>query len=244
MKQRRKSLKKYEWIFGEKSPTFYFVIQVPSLISQTEKYVHDETSDRARKLEIKEFSNANFLPLVCENKDECSPDKKASEESDLDPEEVSTTESIMDLKEENSDESEDTEADQTESPDLEMTTEFVEEFQAQIPAMKELGEELLPYQGVVYYPEENEVEQTTAIFIPQDDKEFLEVLPTKEPSPDFKFNLSLETTTEVSDYYQEYQEEETTVTPGLMENENKSKIIFPFVATSYTSSIPIVTYGL
>lgn len=228
MKQRRKSLKKYEWIFGEKSPTFYFVIQVPSLISQTEKYVHDETSDRARKLEIKEFSNANFLPLVCENKEECSPDKKASEESDLDPEEVSTTESIMDLKEENSDESEDTEADQTESPDLEMTTEFVEEFQAQIPAMKELGEELLPYQGVVYYPEENEVEQTTAIFIPQDDKEFLEVLPLPSKDPNasdlkIQYNSSLETTTDETDNHNDYQEEETTVPPEYQKKENKIK---------------------
>ena len=293
---------------------FYFVIQAPALTSQTEKYLDAETSDRARKLEIKEFSNANFVPFVCISKDQCSPDKITpgfnEEDKDGDQEESSTTESFLEIEEENSDDSEVTEKTttlmeeytpevtseetttlkeeystaeittatsllsgleeiqtttetpdtskyqddgeedevETESPSLEMTTEFVEESQEQLESVKELGEELLPYEGVVYYPEENQVEQTTdAIFIPNGDKEFLEVLPTKEPGPDFKFNLSLETTTEVSDsndYYQEYQEEETTVTPGLMENENKSKIIFPFVATSYTSSIPIATYGL
>merc|ERR1712232_185939 len=244
------------------------------------------------------MGNANFVPFVCINKDQCSPDKITlgfnEEDKERVQEESSTTESFLEIEEENSDEvtektttlmeeystaeistatsllsgleeiqtttetpdtskyQDDGEEDevQTESPSLEMTTEFVEESQEQLGSVKELGEELLPYEGVVYYPEENQVEQTTdAIFIPNGDKEFLEVLPTKEPSPDFKFNLSLETTTEVSegyDYYQEYQEEETTVIPGLPEKENKSKdkIVFPFVKTSYSSSIPIATYGL
>lgn len=198
---------------------FYFVIQVPALVSQTEKYVDGETSDKARKLEIKEFSNANFIPFVCENKSECSN----VEEKDEEPEENSTTESILEFEEKNSAESEDGETPQTtreyqdhgdedeartEAPDLKMTTEFVE---AQIPTMKELGEELLPYEGVIYSadPEEHEVEQTTAIFIPNGDKELLEVLPTKEPNRSdstFQSTFALETTTEVTDY----QEEEVT----------------------------------
>ena len=106
---------------------FYFVIQVPALISQTEKYVDAETSDRARKLEIKEFSNPNFVPFVCINKDQCSPDKITAnfdeEENDEDQEENSTTESfIVLLEEKNSDESEDTE---------EMTT-LMEEYSTEV----------------------------------------------------------------------------------------------------------------
>ena len=92
----------------------------------------------------------------------------------------------------------------------------------------ELGEELLPYQGVVYYPEENEVEQTTAIFIPQDDKEFLEVLPLPSKDPNasdlkIQYNSSLETTTDETDNHNDYQEEETTVPPEYQKKENKIK---------------------
>ena len=139
----------------------------------------------------------------------------------------------------------------TESPEMEMTTEVVEEYQAEIPAMKELGEELLPYEGVVYYPEEIEVEQTTdAIFIPNGDKELLEVLPTTEQNTsdsNFQSTFSLETTTEMSENHNNYQQEETTVLPKLLEKENtkmKSKSIFPFVTASYSIIRPIATYGL
>ena len=250
-----------------------------ALISQTEKYVQDETSDRARKLEIKEFSTANFIPLV-------SPDKidphfkgedkdgkpgenfptEANIELEGEPEEKYTnTESFRELEEKNSEESpgelvaigweeietdEDEDEARTESPYLEMTTRFVEEFQAQIPTMKKLGEELLPYEGVVYYPEENKVEQTTdAIFIPNGEKEFLEVLPSKEQNAsdsNFQSDLSLETTTEMSDNHNDYLEEETTVPPEFPEKENemKNKSIFPFVTTSYSIFRPIATYGL
>ena len=251
---------------------FCFVIQVPALSSQTE-----ETSDRARKLEIKEFSNANFVPFVCENKDECSSDFQ-EEDKDGKPEENSTTESIIELEEMNSAESEDTgvtilmeeyaRADlttpapllsggeeirtttetphtsqyqdsgdgseaMTESPDMEMTTEFVE---AQIPTMKKLGEELLPYVGVIYYHEENEVEQTTAIFIPNGDKELLEVLPTKEPNASdskFQSTLSLETPTDVTEN-PDYQEEETTVSPDTPDLEMTSEFdLFNFLQHGY-----------
>ena len=262
-----------------------------ALISQTEKYVHDETSERARKLEIKEFSTANFIPLV--SPDKIDPHFKG-EESVGEPEDIfpteanielegeseeksTTTESFREFEEKNSEESPNTEAGElvtlgweetqsphtieyqdngyedearTESLDLEMTTEFVEEFHAQIPTMKKLGEELLPYEGVVYYPEENEVEQTTdAIFIPNGEKEFLEVLPSKEQNAsdsNFQSDLSLETTTEMSDNYNDYLEEETTVPPEFpeKENETKNKSIFPFVTTSYSIFRPIATYGL